>query len=37
MEIDYLFTIKVVSMILMFLMIIVVGNIPLRSAAFKGN
>ncbi|CAD8085532.1 unnamed protein product [Paramecium primaurelia] len=37
MEIDYLFAIKVVSMILMFLMIIVVGNIPLRSTAFKGN
>lgn len=37
MEIDYLFAIKVVSMIVMFLMIIVMGNIPLRSAAFKGN
>ncbi|CAD8176410.1 unnamed protein product [Paramecium pentaurelia] len=37
MEIDYLNTIKVISMILMFLMIIVMGNIPLRSTAFKGN
>ncbi|CAD8181701.1 unnamed protein product [Paramecium octaurelia] len=37
MDIDYLFAIKVVSMIVMFLMIIVMGNIPLRSTAFKGN
>ncbi|CAD8098010.1 unnamed protein product [Paramecium sonneborni] len=37
MEIDYLITIKVLSMIVMFLMIIIMGNIPLRSTAFKGN
>lgn len=34
---DLLFTIKVVSMIVMFLMIVIVGNIPLRSKAFKEN